>query len=155
MSQSPYAPPKADVGSGDDSQRRGSGVKAVAIGLVVDIGGTFLFGAGLSIAWFVAAGLPDDAQALEQLTQSPAYLLASMIVGGAFTVLGGYVAARIANHAEYRYALYLGLWSLAFGVLLVYWSPSPQPGQDIVALLLVVPCALAGGYLRLATKPRG
>lgn len=154
MSQNPYTPPQSDVGSGDDPQRRGSGAKAVCIGLVVDIGGTFLLGAGVTIAWFIAAGLPNDSESLQQLTQSPAYFATSTILGGACTVLGGYVAARIANHSEYRYALYLGFWSLAFGIPFVVWSPSAQLWQDIASLLLVVPCALAGGYLRLATKPR-
>lgn len=154
MGQNPYTPPKSDVGSGDDPQRRGSGVKAVIVGLVVDIGGTFLFGVGLSMAWLILTGVPSDPEAFQQLSQAPAFFVASATMGALFTVLGGYVAARIANHSEYRYALYLGLWSLAIAVPFALWSPSGQLWQDTLTLLLTVPCALAGGYLRLATKPR-
>ena len=77
-----------------------------------------------------------------------AFLMTSMIVGGGFTLLGGYVAARIARHSFLKHALAAGALSLASGIVLFHSDEGPYSG--IIAFLgygLHLPLALLGGWL--------
>ncbi|HXX02669.1 MAG TPA: hypothetical protein VEJ00_15740, partial [Candidatus Acidoferrales bacterium] len=85
---------------------------------------------------------------LDQLARSWPFLMVSMVVGGCFTVLGGYVAGRVARHSFLKHAAIAGALSLVLGILLFRADEGPYSG--IVALLgygLHLPLALLGGWL--------
>jgi hypothetical protein len=118
MNQNPYTPPSSNLDVPD--AKRGSAVKAVVVGLVADIGGSMLVGALASIGYVMylgAMGTPQD-QIAAALGTSFAYDsplgIALTVIGCLFSVLGGYICARIAKHSEYR----LGL--IMFGVSLLF-----------------------------------
>jgi len=114
----PYSPPEARV---EDVQVvKGSGVKAVTIGVLVDIGGSTLAGILLTMiygVYLMASGVSED-KLMEAIFNMPHDSLIGMVgvlVGCLFSVLGGYVCARIARHSEYKFGLIASCISVIFG----------------------------------------
>ena len=137
MNRDPYAPPSANVEVADS--RRGSAVKAVLVGLAVDIGSTIVFSLAASIAYGVYLGATGSApgemaKAMAAITYDSPLGMALAIVGCLFSMLGGYVCARIARHAEYR----LGFIMCALSLLLVAFTRSDDGMHAAVAAALVL-----------------
>lgn len=138
--------------------------KAVAMAMMVTL---LLDGlTGILLTLFMGRkALPDGAsqadlqKAFEAIGQSPSYLGASLLLGSASTVLGGYLAARMAGRLPY-------LNSAAYGVLglllmLLMGAPDTPLWFDLFGDLSTLPLALAGGHwakreqqARQATPPR-
>src|SRR5262245_29621468 len=119
---SPYRPPEAPVA--DAEKPRGSPVKGMIFGLLVDIGGSFVASVVLFFVWAIwlgASGLEPEAiaQAMAEPDPVSAFSLISYAVGGGFSLLGGYVCARVARETEMRCAAVVAtvssLVSLAMG----------------------------------------
>ena len=146
----PYGTPNARVEDLPEPVNRRFRWKAVLIGAAVDLACSTAGGIVLVVVFSVMAG-PGEGSAeevLERLGQSWPFLMTSMIVGGGFTVLGGYVAARIARHSFLKHALAAGALSLAAGILLFHSDEGPYSG--IISFLgygLHLPLALLGGWL--------
>jgi|ERR1043166_16283 hypothetical protein len=137
---------------------RGSRLKAIAAGCLVDIGGSLLFGVVLMLLLGITLGLlgvrPEMIQH-KRVFNSPAFELASVLYGTAFTVLGGYVAARIANYLEYRTALWVGVISLLFGEVMQPLNPDYPMWARLVGDLIVIPAALFGASLKVKQCGKG
>ena len=71
-------------------------LKGVAIGNITDIVATYVVMLPLIISIAVSSGLPPA----EVLKGSTVFYVSYTILGGICSVLGGYVAARIAKHDE-------------------------------------------------------
>ncbi|HYC45091.1 MAG TPA: hypothetical protein VED01_06350 [Burkholderiales bacterium] len=102
---SPYTPPAAPVR--DPAAKKGSAAWAVIAGLLVDLGGSFLAGIVLTVLYGATLldGATDEAQIAAELSSIPAdswVSIIGMIVGCLFSILGGYVCARIARRSEYK-----------------------------------------------------
>ena len=148
MAQDPFKPPASNVDVPDT--RRGSPLKAVVIGAVVDFGGTMV----ASVVFFMlfgvylaATGTPPDRAASEYGAvgfDSPIGLILN-IVGCMFSVLGGFVCARIAKHAEYRLGAILAAVSVALGFLL--GGETVANGVGLVTSLLTVASVMVGAHL--------
>jgi hypothetical protein len=156
MSDNPYTPPSAPV-SDRDPERTGATWKAVLFGVTTDLFGTTI--AGMVLLVLFSGMLVAQGQAPEDITpmllQSNQYLFLSLVVGLSFTVLGGYVAARVANHLEYRHGLIVGVIVLVIGEIMVSGDPNGMPlSIRVIGDLLVVPAALLGAHLRRAAKRR-
>ena len=82
--------------------------------------------------------------AMQASISSLAFLLSSVALGSLTTVVGGYLAARIAKSYPYFNALALGLLGAAFGLL--FWPQYPI-WFNLLSLVLVVPAALLGAHL--------
>ena len=156
MSDNPYTPPSAPV-SDRDPERTGATWKAVLFGVTTDLFGTTIAGMVLLVLFsgmLVAQGqAPEDISPM--LLQSNQYLFLSLVVGLSFTVLGGYVAARVANHLEYRHGLIVGVIVLIIGEIMVSGDPTGIPlSIRVIGDLLAVPAAVLGAHLRRAAKRR-
>ena len=156
MSDNPYTPPSAPV-SDRDPERTGATWKAVLFGVTTDLFGTTI--AGMVLLVLFSGMLVTQGQAQEDISamllQSNQYLFLSLVVGLSFTVLGGYVAARVANHLEYRHGLIVGVIVLIIGEMMVSGDPTGLPlSIRVIGDLLVVPAALLGAHLRRAAKRR-
>ena len=153
-----FRSPDAPVSGADRDGRPGSPVKAILVGLAVDIGGSIVGGTVLAIAWGIVlgAGGATGEEIDRFFRESGTFQWASLLTGLAFTGVGAYVAARIANRAEYRYALMLGLCSLAFSELMmrVFAGGDYPEWARLVGNLLILPVALLGGHLRVLEKER-
>jgi hypothetical protein len=150
MSENPYSPPLADRGK--PGPRRSS-LTAVAAGLTADVVGTFLFGtlATLMFGWVLSGGAPEEMA--RALAASTGYQLFSVVSGLAFTALGGYVAARVANHRELYHGLLLGIVTLLTGeVLIVMLSAELPLWQRLAHDLLAIPVAIIGARWRKLEK---
>jgi len=150
----PYTPPGSPVGDPPDARRRSS-ILAVVLGFFTDIGATMIFGLVLAIvggAGLAAGGAsPDAIDAIVE--RSAGFQLFGLAGGLACTALGGYVAARFANHAEYANAFAVGVASLVFGEAMLAIQPQDYPiWLRLLGDVLVIPAALVGGHLRMLQK---
>jgi uncharacterized membrane protein YsdA (DUF1294 family) len=159
MSQpNPYTSPGARVEDVPDPVDRRFRWKAALIGAATDLVCSAIAGVVLAIVFSVLAATDESGaeETLDRLSQSWSFLLFSMVVGGSFTVLGGYVAGRVARHSFLKHALAAGALSLVLGIVLFRSDDGPYSG--IVAILgygLHLPLALLGGWLawrRLARR---
>ncbi len=127
--------------------------KAILIGIVADIGATYLIMAVLMVS--LGAGARDLSeeearQLIESALQQPSYLLLSGALGLLATALGGFVAAKVATVAPLLNAACVGLFDLILGILLVSDAPL---WFSAMALLLTLPAAIMGGVLWRRAAP--
>jgi len=150
----PYTPPGSPVGDPPDARKRSSLV-AVALGFFTDIGATMIYGIVLGIvsgAGLAAAGA--DAPTIDAIVErSAGFQLLGLTGGLVCTALGGYVAARFANHSEYANAFAVGLASLVFGEVMLLVQTQDYPlWLRLLGDALVIPAALVGGHVRMLQK---
>ena len=142
MIDDPFKPPASNVEVGQ--HRRGSAVKALALGLAVDLGGTFVagFAAAFVMAIFfgVTGGIDDAEAALGSLSYDSGPGLVLVGIGCFFSVLGGYVCSRSARHSEYRLGGIMTAVSVALGILL-----DPQPAVTTAVLSVVTVASVMTG----------
>lgn len=117
----PYAPPGAAVT--DPPAKPASAFKAVAFGLGVDIGGTLLGGIVLALVYGIVLGASGaDAEqigaAMATAGNDTWLSWLGTAVGLGFSVLGGYVCARVARRAEMKLGAVLAALSAVIGVVL-------------------------------------
>jgi CBS domain containing-hemolysin-like protein len=146
----PFAPPASDVR--DVSLRPGSPIKGAIIGLLVDIGGTTITGIfiGIVFAVYMAKSGMSQEQIYAALSNSrfgTPISIVSTIVGGGFSMLGGYVCQRIALRKNYRLALLIACLSTAFG--------SAMAGSSNSLTWHTLMAALTFGSVLLGTKLAG
>lgn len=82
--------------------------------------------------------------AMEVLLQDGRYLTSTLILGTASTILGGFLAARLARTVPYFNALAFGVLGLVISLLSLGDSPV---WFKAIGLTLTLPAALLGGYL--------
>ena len=130
--------------------------KGVIIGGIVDMGSTVVAAFPVSIYAFMASGvskLPQaqQAQALaDAMRNTPSVYLAGLLVGALCSVLGGYVAARIAKHDELLNGALSSFLCVAIGVYALARGTQGTPPWLHVLLLIISPMLGAlGAYLRL------
>ena len=114
-----FKPPSAHVE--DPGRGRGSTVKGVIAGLVVDLVSTMLFGVVASIAWGIALGAagrsqPEIEAALTHADADPLMSASFLAVGVLCSVLGGYVCERIARRGDYQAGAILAALSAGLGL---------------------------------------
>ncbi len=128
--------------------------KAVVIGLLVDIGGTFLFAFAFGLlALMLLPSTGDEIKQIDAFSRTPVFRTITPIVGLLFTGLGGYMTARISKTAELKNTLFMGIASAAFGMISIFTlSGSEHLWLDMIALILTILFALLGGYVRMKTK---
>ena len=135
--------------------KKGSPVKAIVIGVVVDIGGSIVLGIILVMIYSVllaSEGLsPKEIEyQLTNLDPHSTFSIISMIVGGLVTVFAGYLCARIANYSEYKFTFILGCISAAFGLMVGESHFSTL--DNIFLSILTLLCALLGAWLHVVKK---
>jgi hypothetical protein len=117
-------------------------VLAVAVGFVT------IAALSISTDLLVRAAWPGAFDARGR-TDSVALLLLTIAYVGVFAIGGCYLAARLAPDRPMRHALVLGGLGLAFSVAgtAAAWATAPV-WYHLVSLLLVMPYAWLGGWLR-------
>jgi hypothetical protein len=119
MSEDRFKPPSARVQ--DPGRGKGSTVKGVIAGLVVDLVSTMLFGVVVSVGWGIALGAAGRSQqeieaALTSADADPVMSASFLAVGVLCSVLGGYVCERIARRGDYKAGAILAALSAALGL---------------------------------------
>ncbi len=127
--------------------------RAVALGVAVDIGVTFVGNIPLMAVLAPGAFAEDRAaadQAMEQAYASPEFLIVGFAIGLVATVYGAYVGAKSAGAQFLRHGGWIAIVSLLIGLLpLAFWDLGPGPPQWYEALgaILMLPAGLLGGHL--------
>lgn len=147
MTSNPYSPPQSELK--DLPRAPGSPSKAVLLGLAVDIGGSLGVGMVLGIVYAVVlAGQGVDPAGLEKAMNHIAadswVSIVATVAGGMFSMLGGYVCARIAGRSDFKLAYIMGAISVAVGALMSY-----QTHTVLHSLMLAL---LGFGAILLGTK---
>lgn len=157
MDDNTYQPPKANLYMPDT--KRGSPLKAVLLGALVDIVGSAVAGILMGIIYgliLASSGMPPDA-AMEKLSHissgSPLSVI-GIVVGSLVTLYAGYLCAKIANHREYVIVSVLGVISVSFGFLtaLLHDTPTYDLLEKILLSLLTFFCVYLGAWLHVRTK---
>ena len=146
-SPDPYRPPQAAVA--DREQPRGSPVKGMAFGLLVDIGGSMIAALILFFAWAIwlgASGLDAEAitQAMAENDPTSGISLVGYVVGTAFSWFGGYVCARVARETELRCAAVVATISGALALAMSAELPLPL---YLLLTVLTVAAVMLGGWM--------
>jgi hypothetical protein len=148
MAQSPYQAPGTQVEDAPEPPDRRFRWVAVVVGAAADLGSSTLTGIILMVALSIGSPYASVQEMMAHLMRDWSFLMTSLLVGSACTVLGGYVAGRLAGHSFVKHALAAGLVSLAIGVLI--FPPDDGPYSGIMSLLgygTHLPLAALGGWL--------
>jgi len=126
-------------------------LKGVIIRAVTDVVGSNIwgFGAGIYISWkyqLYSMPVAEQMTRMETLVvQDPVVATLNLLIGGGFTVLGGYIAARIAKHDELLNGTLASFLCVLFALLAI---ESTSILWVIVSVVVNPILALLGGYLR-------
>jgi hypothetical protein len=112
------------------------GVDIVSNFVLISLFGGPAFGSGMSEE--------QIRRALQVLFQDARYLTFVLILGTASTVLGGYLAARLARSVPYFNALAFGVLVLTVNVLTGGELPT---WFKVMAFAVTLPAALLGGHI--------
>jgi hypothetical protein len=124
MSEPPFEPPPSDV---DDRPPRrapsGSPLRAIVVGLVVDLGGSVVLSLLLMIVYAASlqhAGLsPEQLKAaIEHIPSNSWPAVLELVLGSLLDVFSGFVCARIAQRDEWRVGATLAAISTLCAALL-------------------------------------
>lgn len=128
-------------------------VRPIIAGVIVDYLATFLAGTVFIIIFFgqeiVTQGELSE-EAFNKILTSPEYLLILGAVGALCTVLGGYVAGRIAKDFEIKHGALVGLGSLILVTLeqaMSGQSSSYPIWFEVLGYLIAVPAGALGGHI--------
>jgi hypothetical protein len=124
-------------------------IKGIALGAIATIILDLIVAVVLMIIFgghVFKSGMPAQqmAEALTAVARGNDFLIASLILGTLTTVVGGYIAARIAKKEIYLNSGIVGIIGMVLGVFLGGQSPM---WFNAAGFLTTVPAALAGGYL--------
>jgi hypothetical protein len=131
----------------------GISIKAVAIGVAIDLGGGLLAALGFSLVYGVvlmAQGAPvDDVQ--RRMLADQSFYVAEVIIGTGFLAGGALAAARIARAREVAHAGLVGVVGLVIaGGFALVSNPDPPTWPSWympVSFGVTLPVALLTGYV--------
>jgi hypothetical protein len=149
MPEPPFEPPPSDV---DDRPPRrapaGSPLRAIAIGLVIDLGGSIVLYLLLTIVYAASlqhAGMtPAELKAaMDHIPSDSWAAVAGLLLGACLDVLSGFVCARVAGRDEWRVGGTLAGISAACTLML---SDTGASASDLTLLLTActAACTLLG-----------
>ena len=128
---------------------RGSPVKGMILGVVVDIGGSLIASFVLLFAWAMWLGASGmDAESIAQTMAEPdplsSFSLTSYAVGGGFSWLGGYVCARIAQETELTCAAMVATISTLLALAMGFGLPF---ALHLFLTALTAAAVMLGGWM--------
>lgn len=124
-------------------------IKAVLLGTLLVLALSFVVGAALVAVQGVLLALEGQSdeqimQALTELSDDDGYLVWSMALGGLVSVLGGYIAGRIAVVYPYFNGLAVGVASTLVGF--AFWGDLPL-WLNLVSIAVTPACCVLGAHL--------
>ena len=136
-------------------------IRPIIAGAVVDYIGTYV-AMILYLAFFfmgdaMKGGAPSEEtveKAFQQMISSPEGLITLFLIGVLGTVLGGYVAGRLARSEEVKHGALVGAVSLAVGLIQSSsGARSPVPEwYELLGYALTIPAGALGGSLAEGRK---
>lgn len=145
MEDNPYSPPNAEVNH--TASQRGSPVKAVLFGLAVDIVGSVLAEIVIVMIYtLIQLSSGGSPEAIGEALVSPTspVRIVTITMGVAFSMLGGFTCARVAQSTNYKLGIVLATLSVCSGVLL-------SGGRVSVQTILIM-ATLSFGSVLIGTR---
>jgi hypothetical protein len=149
MPENPFEPPESDVNDRPPQRTPyGSPVRAIAVGLVIDLGGSVTLSLVLMIVY--AASLQHDGLTPDQLKYAMEHIppdswaaVLGTLLGACLDVLSGFVCARIVGRDEWRVGGTLAGISALCTLML---SDGGESMEDVTMLLTActAACTLLG-----------
>lgn len=131
-------------------------IKGVLVGGIVDVASSFILGLPFAVYVIIKVQLahtPVDqvGAAVKAATfESVPIYLVTLAVGMGCSVLGGYVAARLAKRHELLNGALASILCILLGIYAVRSGKDPHPIIFQIFLIAISPAlSLLGGYLRL------
>lgn len=149
--RNPYAPPVSEVLI--TKECKGAAWKAILFGLLVDIGGTTVIAfIGGVVAVIILTSQGMDETQLELLFSDPSspFMIAMAVIGGLFSVLGGYVCARVAKQNELKLGGVMALLSTLFVIVL----DGESTGIDLLLYAAGIVSIFFGSWLGMRRNQR-
>ena len=141
--ENPYAPPTAELKQA--APARGSPVKAVLFGFLADNIGTYIASNAIAMVWVLwsvrSGAYPIDPRAMQD---DFAVRAATMVFGTAFSIVGGYLCARVAAHREMTLGAIQAAISMVAGYLL---SSHSGVWLDVTYASVTAAAILTGSFL--------
>ena len=150
VSSNPYIAPST---TSTDSRAPSGPIKALLVGLAIDLGGSFLIGLLLIAvhAYQLAASGMDEEQITQSLSAIPTASWVSVVgmgFGCLMSILGGYVCTRMACRRDYSLGLVMAVISSGLAFWISLGSYSLIQGLGLTALTFA--CILLGTRLAIA-----
>jgi hypothetical protein len=151
VDNNPYSPSKANLR--DQPPQAGSPLKAVAVGFVVDLGGTIAASIIIGIAYglYAASGASTSDTATAPLNWPNWLSTTASMIGLGFSVLGGYCCARIVQRDEYRWGGVLAACVFVAGLLL--GSGESAAEEDLFLGAVSVMGTMVGAHFGRTRQP--
>jgi len=127
------------------TDKTGISIKAVVLGFLTDSGGSIVVGIAYGLVICIGLlikGVPPDK--IVTHLHGPVIEIPSLFFGFGCTLLGGYVAGRIAKHSEILHGGLVGALGIPLGFLVCGSLPL---WVNIVTFAGLVPAGLLGGHL--------
>ena len=134
--------------------RNSISIKAILLGFVTDVVGSMAFSIAFPLLLAIILSMTGysgdrlEPRLLEVVKSKP-YVMLSVLSGLGFTLLGGYVAGRLAKSGEYFHSGVVGLLNILFGLFIIGLL---KEWYQILAFILVFPAAVVGGHLAKQKK---
>ncbi|CAI8793610.1 hypothetical protein [Methylocaldum szegediense] len=151
-----FAPPT--IYFDDFTVERGSPLKAILLALAVDFGGTLLSAVLIGMIYaisLISSGTSEDyvAVTLQNVSPNSWPSVAGAAVCILFSVLGGFVCARVAKHAEYKLGGVVAAISIAVGL----WMENVQLSvlMNVFSAVITTGAVMFGVRLGIARNAAG
>ncbi len=135
------------VAQKSESSLNNFSIKAVIYGLLLDVIGSQFFNFISSFAYGFIGGITSANP--EQVTPTffsyESLIVVNLVVGLLFTLSGGFFTAHLAKKLELKHAFVMGASSAFLSWIIAGFQVRNQ--YIAIALLLIIPAALLGGYL--------
>lgn len=130
-------------------------IKGVVLGSIVTLGLDTFATIILAIVFekqVVKTGMTNQqvAEAMAGVSRGMDFLIASLVIGTLTTVVGGYIAARVAKKNFYLNSSIIGFIGIVLGIV---FSGSSPVWLNVAAFITVIPAALAGGLIAKIQRP--
>lgn len=138
------------MSEGEHKRERKFHFIGVLIGLCIDNLGTLLTSGLMGSLFFADSKLSDSE--LQKLYNNVGLMLLLLVIGLLWTLLGSYMAARIARRAELFNAAIIGVIGAGIGFDSMLTDHSVPLWYDLLGFIAIVPVSLLGGYMAIKKK---
>ena len=134
---------------------------AILFGFCTDIVGSIISTWAVIVTAVTIASIQSKANTADIMTEwanDRVYTLTMMVIGAVWSVVGGFVAAKIAGRDHIRHAAITGVASTVVALFyaeLQYVEAGLTSWWVVIGYLIAIPSAAAGGYLARPPSPFG
>jgi nitrate/nitrite transporter NarK len=126
-------------------------ILSIIVGIIVDMVGTMIASSIFTAIYVLSNHI--DIQNIKELYTNNLYISLSMIIGAIFSILGGFVAARIAKQNKLMNSAIIGIACEIVGIYTIFNGKSFLPTwYHVMAFIITIPLTLIGGALAIRFK---